>query len=53
MESLLKYLQMESTWRGLILLATAAGAAINPEQAKTIIECGIGLVGMILTLRNK
>jgi len=32
-----------STWRGLILVATAAGATISPEWNQAIITLGVAL----------
>jgi hypothetical protein len=46
------YLKQESTWRGLILVATIAGVNILPEQQETIISAGVILFGVILTFRN-
>jgi len=31
-QTLLKWLAMQSTWRGIVLLCTVCGAALNPEQ---------------------
>lgn len=36
-----------STWRGLFLVATAAGANVSPEQANAIMTIGLGGVGLI------
>ena len=36
-----------STWRGLILVATAAGATISPQWTDAIITLGIALAGGI------
>jgi hypothetical protein len=40
-------LREPSTWRGLILVATAAGATISPQSADAIITLGIALAGGI------
>lgn len=36
-----------STWRGVILLLTAAGVPIAPALADTIVSVGLALAGMI------
>ena len=50
---LLGYLRQESTWRGLIQIATAAGIALNPAQAAALIAAGTALVGIVNTFKNK
>ena len=40
-------LKEPSTWRGLILVATAAGATISPAWNDAIITLGIALAGGI------
>lgn len=52
MKTILNYLKQESTWRGIILIATVAGLSINPEQQTAIIQAGLGLIGVILAFRN-
>ena len=44
---ILKRLGEASTWRGIILLATALGATFSPEQTAAIITFGLGLAGVI------
>lgn len=44
-------LSENSTWRGLILLATASGIAIDPEKAAAITSLGMALVGLINVFR--
>ena len=46
-EYLVKRLGEASTWRGLILLATALGATFSPEQTAAIVTFGLGLAGVI------
>lgn len=50
-ESLLTYLraraQEASTWRGIVLVATAAGTQIKPELQELIVSAGIGLAGLV------
>lgn len=36
-----------STWRGIILLATVAGAKISPDQMQAIIMVGLAISGFI------
>ena len=36
-----------STWRGAVLLATAAGVNVAPELGNAIITFGIGLAGLL------
>ena len=36
-----------STWRGIVLLITATGAHLNPDQRELIISGGIGLAGLL------
>jgi hypothetical protein len=41
----LNRLREPSTWRGIIMLATALGMAIKPDLAEAIITLGIALSG--------
>jgi hypothetical protein len=36
-----------STWRGLVLLATAGGMNLAPDLANAIVTFGIGLAGLL------
>ena len=36
-----------STWRGLALLLTVAGAKLSPEHTELILLLGLGLAGLI------
>jgi hypothetical protein len=45
-------LSQNSTWRGLILIATAAGVNLSPELQTQIIATGLGLVGLINVIRK-
>lgn len=36
-----------STWRGLVLLLTAAGVPLAPAMAEAIISAGLALAGLI------
>ena len=52
MKALLKKLQQESTWRGIITVAGAFGIAIKPDLAEAIIAAALGLVGLINIIKN-
>jgi hypothetical protein len=45
-------LSENSTWRGLILVATALGVKLDPELQNQILAAGLGLVGIINVLRK-
>ena len=47
LKTILEYLKQDSTWKGLISIATALGLTIKPELAAAIIAAGMGLVGLI------
>jgi len=36
-----------STWRGLVLLLTAAGVPLAPAMAEAIISAGLAVAGLI------
>ena len=36
-----------STWRGLVMLLTALGISLSPEQAAAIIACGMSVSGLL------
>ena len=36
-----------STWRGIVLIATACGAVLSPEQQDAIVTVGLLVVGLI------
>jgi hypothetical protein len=44
---LLARLQEPSTWRGLVLIATACGTAISPAQQEAIVTVGLMVAGLI------
>ena len=52
MNTLLEKLSENSTWRGLILLVTAVGVKLDPDQAEAIIAGGLALVGIINVFRK-
>lgn len=47
MKYLLYRLKEASTWRGIILVATALGAHWSPESQAAIISFGVGAAGVI------
>jgi len=50
MKYLLDRLKEASTWRGLVLVATAFGAHWSPESQAAIISVGVGAAGVIGTV---
>lgn len=44
---LIARLQEPSTWRGLMLIATACGAALSPDQQEAIVTSGLLVAGLI------
>lgn len=44
---LLERAKEASTWRGVVLLATAAGVNVAPELANAVVTFGIGLAGLL------
>jgi hypothetical protein len=49
---ILERLSENSTWRGLILVATALGVKLEPELQNAILAAGLGLVGLINVARK-
>jgi hypothetical protein len=49
---LLARLSENSTWRGLVLVATAAGLKLAPELWDSIISVGLAVVGLINIVRK-
>lgn len=52
LNTLLERLSENSTWRGLILVATALGIKLDPELQETILAAGLALVGLINVIRK-
>jgi hypothetical protein len=50
--TLLEKLSENSTWRGLILIATAVGVNMDTDLQEAILVAGLGLVGLINVLRK-
>lgn len=53
MNWILKRLSEQSTWRGIILLATGLGVSIEPEKGEAIIALGLAAVGLINIIRKE
>ena len=47
MKYILDRLKEPSSWRGLVMIATAFGVSVNPELIDSIIAAGAGLAGVI------
>ena len=47
MKYILDRLKEPSSWRGLVMIATAFGVSVNPELIDSIIAVGTGLAGVI------
>lgn len=50
--TILERLTENSTWRGMILLATAVGVRLEPEFQNAIIAAGLSIVGLINVIRH-
>lgn len=48
----LEKLSENSTWRGLLLVATALGLKLEPELQNQILAVGLGIVGLINVIRK-
>ena len=44
---LIDRLKEPSTWRGLVMIATACGAVLSPDQREAIVTGGLLIVGLI------
>ena len=49
---ILDRLAENSTWRGIILVATAIGLKVEPDHQEAIVAAGLGLVGAINVFRK-
>lgn len=47
LEYLVARLQEPTTWRGLVLIATAVGAHLSESQSSGIVEAGLLVAGFI------
>ena len=52
MSYFLDRIREESTWRGLLALATAVGVKLRPELQESIIAAGMAGIGLINVLRR-
>lgn len=52
MDYLLSRTREASTWRGLVLVATACGVALSAEQQEAIIATGLLVAGLIGALTD-
>lgn len=44
---LISRLREPSTWRGIVMILTAAGVQIQPQMIEVIVSCGMALAGLI------
>jgi hypothetical protein len=51
-DTLLARLGENSTWRGILLVATAVGVKLEPDLQNAILAAGLGLVGLINVVRK-
>jgi hypothetical protein len=51
-DTLLARMGENSTWRGLLLVATAVGVKLEPDLQNAILAAGLGLVGLINVVRK-
>jgi hypothetical protein len=49
---IIERLSENSTWRGIILVATALGVQLEPEIQNHIVAGGLALVGLINVIRK-
>lgn len=49
---LLEKLSDNSTWRGILLIATAVGIKLDPSMQEAILVAGLGAVGLINVIRK-
>jgi len=52
MKTILEYLKQESTWRGLVAIATATGVTMAPELQNAIIALGLAIIGLINVIKK-
>ncbi len=46
-ETVLKYLNQSSTYKGIFSVLAAFGVVLKPELADAIIACALGIIGLI------
>lgn len=47
MNYMLERLREPSTWRGIVMLVTALGVSLTPDQQSAIMQAGLAIVGLI------
>jgi len=47
MNKFIEIIIQPSTWRGLVLILSAIGINLEPDQAQAIITAGMGIAGAI------
>lgn len=52
-ETILKYLNQSSTYKGLFSVLAAFGVVMKPELADAIIACALGVIGLINVCVNE
>ena len=50
---LIDRLKEKSTWMGLTTALTAAGVAISPEMAETIMTAGVAVAGVLFVVTKE
>lgn len=46
-ETVMKYMNQSSTYKGLFSVLAAFGVVLKPELADAIIACALGVIGLI------
>ena len=52
LDTILHHLGQNSTWRGIILLATSVGVTLEPELQNQIVALGLAAIGLINVIRK-
>jgi hypothetical protein len=52
LDTILHHLGQNSTWRGIILLATSVGVTLEPELQNQIVALGLASIGLINVIRK-
>lgn len=47
MKYVIERLKEPSSWRGLVMIATALGVTLSPDLVSSIVAAGTGLAGII------
>jgi hypothetical protein len=53
LDTIINYLNQQSTWKGIISIATAAGVTVSPDLSTQIIALGLSVIGVINVLRDE